>query len=522
VDHSFSGTAAPQSDDEPRDARPAEPARDRAFEPTDVFFAKLIDAIPNPVFVKDEQHRIVYFNDAFVAMMGRPREALQGRDDFDLVPAEEARVYWEKDDAVFRSGLPHENEEALTDASGVRHWIVTRKSIVHLPCGGRCLVGIISDITERKRAEERLADSIETMSEGFALFDAADRLVLCNSKYKELYALSADLLVPGVRFEDVLRAGLAREQYPDARDREAEWLADHLAAHRAARDSFEQELPGERWVRVVERRTTDGGTVGVRIDVTESKRRELELSRAKEQAVTASRTKTEFLANMSHELRTPLNAVIGFSEMLIQGVIGGRLEARQHGYVEDIHRSGQHLLSLINDVLDVSRIDVGQLVLREDEVQVEQIVAACDRLLRGRAEENGVQLDLQVAGDLPAILADPLRLKQVLLNLLSNAIKFTEAGGRVMLSAARCDAGLAFTVTDTGIGMRAADIPVALEAFRQLDGSLSRRHEGAGLGLPLAKRLTELHDGSLEISSAPGVGTRVVVRLPASRLLDAA
>jgi signal transduction histidine kinase len=272
-------------------------------------------------------------------------------------------------------------------------------------------------------------------------------------------------------------------------------------------------------VRIVERRTADGGIVGIRIDITEAKRRELELSRARDAAEEANRTKTEFLANMSHELRTPLNAIIGFSETLSLAAMGGPLDRRRQGYVDDIHRSGLHLLEIINDVLDLSKIEAGRLALQEEATSFDEILGACERLTRDRAAAGGVELRVEPLTDAPALLADPLRLKQIVLNLLSNAIKFTPEGGRVILSASASGAGLAISVTDTGVGMRPEDIPIALEPFRQIDGSLTRRHAGTGLGLPLAKRLAELHGGALEIVSEPGRGTRVSLALPATRLL---
>ena len=243
-----------------------------------------------------------------------------------------------------------------------------------------------------------------------------------------------------------------------------------------------------------------------------------ELRASKEKAEFADRTKSEFLANMSHELRTPLNAIIGFSEVLRDAIMGP-LDTRYRGYAADIHGSGQHLLDLINDILDLSKIEVGRLELRADSVSLRDIADACRRVIEARAVAADVVLGFTLAEDIPLIDADETRLKQVLLNLLSNAVKFTPAGGHVTVSAWLEAGGLVIAVADTGIGMRAQDIPLALEPFRQVDAVLSRRYEGTGLGLPLAKRLTELHGGTLEIDSMPGRGTTVRIRLPALRMI---
>jgi PAS domain S-box-containing protein len=483
-------------------------------EATAAFLAELVDAFPNPVFVKDDRHRIVFVNAALCSMVGRSPAEMTAKGDFDLFPAEEARVYRDVDSRVFRTGETVENEEWLTDAAGVRHLVMTRKSLLTRRNGRAFLLGIITDISERKLAEERLEDAIETMSEGFVLFNADDRLVMCNRKYRELYRESSEAFVPGASFEDMLRAGLARGQYPQAVGREDAWLAERIAAHRRLGESFEQELPQGRWVRVVARRTVDGGVVGVRIDITESKRREEELRRARDEAEVANRTKSQFLANMSHELRTPLNAIIGFAQSLTLG-IGGQLSPKQSEYVGDIHRSGLHLLELISDVLDLSKVDAGALSLREETVRVSDKVENCYKLIKGRAEESGVRLVFPRGVDKSMTLrADHVRLRQILVNLLSNAVKFTPRGGEVRLSVSQTGSHTEFVVADTGIGMRQEDIPKALEPFRQLEGGLSRRHEGVGLGLPLTKRLVELHGGVLEIASEPGVGTRAAVRLP--------
>jgi len=245
-------------------------------------------------------------------------------------------------------------------------------------------------------------------------------------------------------------------------------------------------------------------------------RRQIEASLAD-----ASRAKSDFLARMSHELRTPLNAVIGFSEMIRDAIIGP-LDARYREYGNDISGAGRHLQNIINDILDISKIEGGRLELRDELVSIGETVEACRRIVAAMAEAASVALSIEVPSSLPLIRSDPLRLRQILLNLMSNAVKFTPAGGRVRVSAAIDAEGAVVAIEDTGIGMKSEDIAIALEPFRQIDGALSRRFEGTGLGLPLAKALVELHGGHLDIQSAPAAGTRVRVRLPLKRLTDAA
>lgn len=245
-----------------------------------------------------------------------------------------------------------------------------------------------------------------------------------------------------------------------------------------------------------------------------------ELGIARDHAEAANRSKSEFLAAMSHELRTPLNAIIGFSEMMKVETLGPVGSPQYRGYASDIYGAGKHLLELINDILDLSKVESGSDELHEDRIDFPELVQNVVRLVRQRAESNSVRLILAIPEDLPLLLADERKLKQIIVNLLSNAVKFTDRGGQVTLKAWwRSDSGFIFQVVDTGIGMRPEDIPKALSRFGQIDGDLNRKYEGTGLGLPLAKSLIELHGGYLDLQSEVGVGTTATVRLPASRIV---
>ncbi|MCK6450830.1 MAG: HAMP domain-containing histidine kinase [Alphaproteobacteria bacterium] len=239
------------------------------------------------------------------------------------------------------------------------------------------------------------------------------------------------------------------------------------------------------------------------------------LARAVRQAEIANRTKSEFLANMSHELRTPLNAIIGFSE-IIKDELRGAHHPSYREYAKDIHDSGTLLLAVINDILDLAKIEAGKQQLNLESVSAHAIVSSCVVLVRERARSSGIALNAEAMGSgAPELEADPIKLKQILLNLLSNAIKFTPRGGTITVAAREGASGtVEFSVADTGIGMQASDIPLALEPFRQIDSSYGRKYQGTGLGLPLARALAELHGGTLAIQSEPGKGTTVTVAVP--------
>lgn len=242
------------------------------------------------------------------------------------------------------------------------------------------------------------------------------------------------------------------------------------------------------------------------------------LDTLRREAERANRTKSEFLANMSHELRSPLNAVIGFAEIMKDELFGKLGSAQYRDYAQDIWSSGRHLLDVINDILDLSKIEAGKADLTESRFALADTISACLRLVAGRAQQADISLRSTVASNDVAVYGDERKIKQVLINLLTNAIKFTRPGGRVRVSVEEGPGGLEIRISDTGIGIAASDIPIALAAFGQVDSSLARKHEGTGLGLPLSKALVEMHGGTLQIDSEVGIGTTVTVHLPAERI----
>ncbi|HEX7967172.1 MAG TPA: ATP-binding protein [Stellaceae bacterium] len=327
-----------------------------------------------------------------------------------------------------------------------------------------------------QRSSERLAEAVESLRDGISLYDSEGRLILTNPAQRR---------------------------------------------HRDSGDARITQSPDGRWLQIREARTASGNLVRVESDVTDLMQHEAALRRAKDEAETANRAKSEFLAMMSHELRTPLNAIIGFSDVMREGTFGP-MPVRYQEYLKDINDSGNHLLQIITDILDMSKLEAGMAELNETPCDVHAIIKRCGRLIAERAERGGLTIDATLPADLPALWADEVKLRQVILNLLSNAVKFTPPGGHVAITAEDLGpddsaGGLAIEVVDNGIGMPPESIPVALSPFRQLDNQLDRKYEGTGLGLPLAKGLVELHGGVLELKSQTGLGTTARIRLPAAR-----
>jgi two-component system cell cycle sensor histidine kinase PleC len=489
-------------------------------------YRKLVESARDAIFVADaESGRIVDANAAAVRLLGRPREQVIGMHQADLHPRDRGFDYAE----VFRrfvaegGGITPEMEIVRADGAIVP---VEISGSLFEEDGRRMVQGIFRDLSDRRAAEERartaerhLVEAVESIEDGFLLFDADDRLVLWNTSYLEALPELADVVARGLPFADLVQAIVERRLFVETEADPAAWTADRHARHRRPGAPFEVCTRNGRWFLIAEYRTTDGYTLILRHDITEMKRREAELRRAKEEAEIANRAKSEFLASMSHELRTPLNAVIGFADTMEHELFGPLGSPRYAEYVANIKESGEQLLEIINDILDLSRLDAGTLPLVEGRVEVAVLVEGPVRLMRPRAEVKRVQMVVDLPPGLPDLTVDSRRIKQVLANLISNAVKFTPAGGTVTVGAEWQAGGcLALTVADTGIGMDEAGIATALSLFGQVEGALSRRHGGTGLGLPLAKRLVEAHGGWLVIASWPGAGTRVSVVLPRWRL----
>jgi two-component system cell cycle sensor histidine kinase PleC len=368
-----------------------------------------------------------------------------------------------------------------------------------------------------RKADARLASAIAGLKAGIALFDENDRLVVANPTYRQIHEIIADILVPGVPFETILRENVRRSRFDLGADEAEAYIARRLDQHRNPGPVVERRLNEGRWEQVREQRLSDGGLLLVILDITEEKTRAEALNQAKMAAEEANRAKTDFLSAMSHDLRTPLNAIIGFTDMMLAGVFGPIGSAKYLEYTRDVHRSGSLLLEMINEILDLSKIEAGHYDLYPESLDVGSIVEDCVTVLSVTARQRDVELTSAVHGFL-SVRVDDNAIRRILLNLLSNAVKFTPAGGRVSLSAETASDGMiAIAVSDTGTGIAAADLDRIFEPFRRADAAVSRAHEGTGLGLPITKRLVELSGGRLALESRVGLGTTVTVWLLASQ-----
>ncbi|MFM8678897.1 MAG: ATP-binding protein [Alphaproteobacteria bacterium] len=388
------------------------------------------------------------------------------------------------------------------------------------------LVALLARQVERHReTERRLREAVDNVTQAFAIFDAEDRIVLCTRGYAELFAGEDDpAALAGMTHAEVVARSIARgERAEDGTDAEA-WARTCAERHAAPpAEPWVRRLAAGRYVLLSERRLPDGGTVAVGTDISEIKRREQLLETARRDAELASHSKSRFLASMSHELRTPLNAILGFSEIIRDQQFGRSAIERYADYAADIHRSGAHLLQLISDLLDTSKIEAGGYTLIEETVDPVAVVEDAAAMLRDRARNAGIRLRLHADKDVPMVRADARALRQVVINLLANALKFTAKGGRAEVQCGLDEQGwLAIAVGDTGAGIPEDMLPRLFQPFSQAHSHLVRSKEGAGLGLAISRGLVELHGGTIGIESIEGEGTVVTLRLPPERLVQCA
>ena len=465
--------------------------------------------------------------------------ALVKSDDIDLFAIADQLISGELDhiDRTFR--MQH------TDG----HWIWLRVRC-ELSQGssdtGLHLIGIAVDITEQKslaektvEADLRLRDAIETIPEAFVLWDASNRLVLCNSHFQRLHKLPDSAVDPGTSYETVIEVG----SMPQIRSRQHETGVQTPGAR-----TFEAQLDDGSWLHISERRTKDGGYVSVGTDITRIKEHEQKLvdndhrlratvedlrrsqaalerqaielvdlaekySQEKTRAEEANQTKSKFLANMSHELRTPLNAIIGFSEIMESGMFGSLGSEKYQEYCHDILTSGHYLLEVINDILDMSKIEAGRMKLDMEPLDLSKTLAESLRVVSGRAEDKNLVLDADIESTI-SVVADRRATKQIIVNLLSNAVKFTPEGGKVVVRTRLLSDRIMLMIADTGIGIAPQSLARLGRPFEQVKSQLTKTYHGSGLGLAIARSLTQLHGGSMRLRSKLGAGTVVCVTLP--------
>ncbi|MEX6505599.1 ATP-binding protein [Jiella sp. M17.18] len=424
-------------------------------------------------------------------------------------------------------------------------WMRARADVTRTPEDEIHLIGIAVDVSDQKELARRtteagalLNNAIENISETFVLCDADNRIVLCNSKYRQTFGLAEADVARGTPLALVMQK--ARRPIETVRVTSPTFAEGESAT--------EAHLPDGRWLQISERRTGNGGFVSIGTDITQIKlhqahsidserrllatiedltaarreadRRAQQLSELnhrfgeeKERAESASRAKTTFLANMSHELRTPLNAILGFSDIMRQNTLGPLGSPKYTEYAEDIHDSGRFLLRLIDDILDMAKIEAGRVELRPEDLDLKEIVGEVTKFVEVQARQKDISVSVSVPEEL-TIRSDRRATKQVILNLLSNAVKFTDPGGAVKLKVRNCDGQALISVADNGIGIPREALHTLGRPFQQIESELTRKNRGTGLGLAIARSLVEMHGGRMRISSRVGTGTVVALRLP--------
>lgn len=509
--------------------------------PPESYFSAVTRASQDVMRILTLDGRVEYMNARGIELLEITNfESNRGKRWSDLWPRESRRSL-SRALARARGGTPASFTAFCPTARGKVRWWSTVVSPV-LDEHGKVvrLLATSRNITAERRREERLSqalsrarksdqaraaylgymrEAIDALPAGLAFYDADDRLVVWNSQYVDAGGCGAahSHLRVGRSFRELLKLDLADGRHPEAKGREQAWLEERLEARKTASGAHEQKLSNGRWFRFEDRRLSDGGLVSIAFDVTSHKRREdmlnqtaRQLARAKEAAESASQAKTAFLANMSHEIRTPLNGVVGMADLLCRA----DLQPAQREIAEIIRTSGKTLEHLLSDILDVARIEAGEIVLEAAPFHLGDTVRAAASLLRLKADEKGVGLFVEIDPAVDGIVSgDQGRVRQILSNLVSNAVKFTALGHVSVSVTAREDGGVRLRVRDTGVGFDAGRGNV-FRRFEQADTTITRRYGGSGLGLAISRELAELMGGSLECSSIVGVGSDFWADLP--------
>lgn len=492
--------------------------------------------------------RIVWCNDALETLIGRDRGQLVGRPPISLLGSDPAPGFGQSVHTAFEMGRAFQQNVACQRLDGSTIWIdFELRPVPDLTGGRQYWTGFQRDITEMvaSRAQleaavdaaelehRRFEEAVEALPQGFVMLDKDDRLVVFNSKFKEIYANSAPAIERGVTWESIMRYGLENGQYPEAEGREDAWLAERLDRQSRQSRAIERELPGNRFLLIHDVITENDNIVGLRSDITDFRRQQQKLEKqaaslrkakrqadaaaaeadaSKSEALEAAQAKERFLANMSHEIRTPMNGILGMAELLQETP----LTDEQALFAETIVGSASALLQIINDILDYSKLSAEKLPLKDDVFSLRGLVHDVIMLLQNQANPKGIELWVDYLPDLPDFfVGDASRIRQILLNLIGNAVKFTPEGhvGIALRHLADSPGAVKISVTDTGIGIPEANLATIFSAFEQVDNATTRDTEGTGLGLAISRELARKMGGGLSVSSIIGTGSTFTVSL---------
>jgi two-component system, sensor histidine kinase len=493
--------------------------QERALRESEEKLRGLYELSPLGIAMADLQGRFIAFNHAFERICGYSTEELKALTYQAVTPQRYRASDAEQAETLMRTGHfgPYEKEYIRKDGSLAP--LSLNGILIRGGDGQQYIWFIVEDISGRRQKEKQVIEaeallrtSIETIGEAFVIYDAQDRLVYCNQQYRDVYSTSAPIMEPGRTFEEIIRYGVARGQYRAAIGCEEEWIAERLASHRLSNREWTQQIDSGRWLKIRERHTETGLTVGFRIDVTD-------LQAAKQAAEAANVAKSRFLATMSHEIRTPMNGILGMAQVL--SMPGGE-EADRLGYARTIYSTGQTLLTLLNDILDLSKIEAGKLELESITFRPAQIISEIRSLFAPIVKAKGLQITGHWLGSETYCLGDPHRLTQMLSNLVNNALKFTSQGGiRIEGRELECTAQTAtleFSVHDTGVGVPEDKLELLFQPFSQTDNSTTRNYGGSGLGLSIVQTLAKAMGGEAGVQSEAGRGSRFWFRIQAPRL----